>query len=78
MAEAEPPAQSPTSSSSQSALETFHLEHMPQTHSVHVAVFRDVQNAAFLQQQLLARNADFEYAFIDAGVVRKGTLSLFH
>ncbi|KAI0799182.1 kinase binding protein CGI-121-domain-containing protein [Xylaria sp. FL0064] len=50
-------------------LETFQLEHTPPTHSVHVAVFRDVENAAFLHQQLLARNADFEYALIDAGVI---------
>ncbi|KAL7620807.1 hypothetical protein AAE478_009805 [Parahypoxylon ruwenzoriense] len=47
-------------------LETVPLEHMPPTHTVHVAVYRDVANAAFLHQQLLSRNADFEYAFIDA------------
>ncbi|RWA09113.1 hypothetical protein EKO27_g5994 [Xylaria grammica] len=50
-------------------LETLQLEHVPGTHSVHIAVFRDVENAAFLHQQLLARNADFEYAFIDASVI---------
>ncbi|KAI0451976.1 kinase binding protein CGI-121-domain-containing protein [Xylaria acuta] len=50
-------------------LESVRLEHVPATHSVHVAVFRDVENAAFLHQQLLARNADFQYALIDAGVV---------
>ncbi|KAI1756837.1 kinase binding protein CGI-121-domain-containing protein [Xylaria castorea] len=50
-------------------LESLQLEHVPSTHSVHVAVFRDVENAAFLHQQLLAWNADFEYALIDAGVV---------
>ncbi|KAI1119050.1 kinase binding protein CGI-121-domain-containing protein [Nemania sp. NC0429] len=50
-------------------LETLHLEHVPETHSVHVAVFRDVANAAFLHQQLLARNSEFEYALIDASVV---------
>ncbi|KAI1347497.1 kinase binding protein CGI-121-domain-containing protein [Xylaria sp. FL0043] len=55
--------------STPSILETFQLEHIPPTHSVHVAVFRDVENAAFLHQQLLARNADFEYALIDAGVI---------
>jgi EKC/KEOPS complex subunit CGI121/TPRKB len=53
----------------QGVLETVPLEHIPQTHSVHVAVFKDVENAAFLHQQLLNRNPDFEYAFIDAGVV---------
>lgn len=49
-----------------SLLETIALEHVPETHSVHVAFFKDVSNAGFLQSQLLARNADFEYAFIDA------------
>lgn len=52
------------------ALETIRMEHVPATHSVHVAAYRDVSNAAFLQQQLLGRNPDFEYAFIDASSVR--------
>ncbi|KAI1819879.1 kinase binding protein CGI-121-domain-containing protein [Xylaria intraflava] len=52
-----------------SILETIQLEHVPSTHSVHVAVFRNVENAAFLHQQLLARNAEFQYALIDAGVI---------
>ena len=47
-------------------LETIQLEHVPATHSIHVSVFRDVVNADFLQRQLLSRNQDFEYAFIDA------------
>lgn len=51
------------------ALETVSLEHVPSSHKVHVAMFKDVQNAAFLHEQLLARNADFEYALIDASVV---------
>ncbi|KAK3181784.1 hypothetical protein K4F52_006851 [Lecanicillium sp. MT-2017a] len=50
------------------ALETVSLEHVPSSHKVHVAMFKDVQNAAFLHEQLLARNADFEYALIDASV----------
>ncbi|KAJ3579883.1 hypothetical protein NPX13_g688 [Xylaria arbuscula] len=54
--------------SSAPILETLQLEHVPSTHSVHVAVFRHVENAGFLHQQLLARNADFEYALIDAAV----------
>lgn len=49
-----------------SLLDTVTLEHVPKTHSVHVAFFKDVSNAGFLQSQLLARNADFEYAFVDA------------
>ncbi|POS69662.1 hypothetical protein DHEL01_v211946 [Diaporthe helianthi] len=52
-----------------SLLETVLLEHVPSTHSVHVAVFKGVANAGQLQSQLLARNADFEYAFIDATTI---------
>ncbi|KAK7703476.1 hypothetical protein SLS64_009146 [Diaporthe eres] len=52
-----------------SLLETVALEHVPTTHSVHVAFFKSVANAGYLQSQLLARNADFEYAFIDATTV---------
>jgi EKC/KEOPS complex subunit CGI121/TPRKB len=37
---------------------------------VYVALYRDVQNAAFLRQQLLSGNKEFEYAFIDASMVR--------
>ncbi|KAK6700973.1 hypothetical protein SNK04_010907 [Fusarium graminearum] len=51
------------------ALETVTLEHLPASHKVYVALFRGVKNAAFLHQQLLARNPEFEYAFIDASVV---------
>jgi EKC/KEOPS complex subunit CGI121/TPRKB len=51
------------------SLETIKLEHVPDTHSVHVAFFTSVTNAAFLQSQLLARNPDFEYAFIDASCI---------
>lgn len=52
-----------------SQLETITIEHVPSSHSVHVALFKDVSNAGFLQSQLLARNADFEYAFIDASSI---------
>lgn len=52
------------------ALETVSMEHVPNTHQIHIALFNDVQNASFLHQQLLARNVDFEYAFIDASIVR--------
>ncbi|KAJ9136578.1 hypothetical protein NKR23_g9698 [Pleurostoma richardsiae] len=51
------------------SLETIALEHVPPTHRVHVAFFRSVSNAAFLQSQLLARNPAFEYAFIDAAAI---------
>ncbi|KAI1076208.1 CGI121 protein [Whalleya microplaca] len=50
-------------------LEAISLEHLPPTHSIHIGVFRDIANATFLHQQLLGRNADFEYAFIDASSV---------
>jgi EKC/KEOPS complex subunit CGI121/TPRKB len=53
-----------------SLLQTVQLEHLPPTHAIHIALYRNVTNAAFLQQQLLAGNTDFEYALIDAGVVR--------
>ncbi|KAG9637631.1 CGI-121-domain-containing protein, partial [Aureobasidium melanogenum] len=51
-----------------STLETIALPHLPQ-HHLCVGLFKDVKNAAFLRQQLLAGNADFEYAFLDASVV---------
>lgn len=51
------------------ALETVELEHLPATHTVLLALYRNVTNAAFLQEQLLSRNADFEYAFVDASTV---------
>ena len=50
-------------------LQTITLEHLPANYTLHVAVYRDIKNASFLQQQLLAGNSDFEYAFIDATVV---------
>ncbi|TVY28343.1 EKC/KEOPS complex subunit [Lachnellula hyalina] len=49
-------------------LETIHLEHLPTT-PIHISLYRNVKNAPFLQQQLLAGNTDFEYAFIDASVI---------
>ncbi|TVY85662.1 EKC/KEOPS complex subunit, partial [Lachnellula willkommii] len=48
--------------------QTIHLEHLPTT-PIHIALYRNVTNASFLQQQLLAGNTDFEYAFIDASVI---------
>lgn len=50
-------------------LETISLSHLPSTLPVHVALYRDVQNAAFLKQQLLAGNSEYEYALIDASMV---------
>ncbi|KAG7139666.1 EKC/KEOPS complex subunit like protein [Verticillium longisporum] len=54
-------------------LDTIALDLVPADHQVHVALFRGVQNAGFLHSQLLARNAAFEYAFIDASVVASRT-----
>ena len=51
------------------SLEHVVLEHLPADYDIHLAFFRHVRNASFLHQQLLARNAKFEYAFIDASVV---------
>ncbi|KAL4921071.1 kinase binding protein CGI-121-domain-containing protein [Aspergillus aurantiobrunneus] len=52
-----------------SSLETIHLPHLPSSLSVHAALYKDVQNASHLRQQLLSANADFEYAFIDASMI---------
>ncbi|CAG7921423.1 unnamed protein product [Penicillium olsonii] len=51
-----------------SSLETINLPHLPSL-PIHVAVYRDVQNAAFLKSQLLAGQPEYEYAFIDASMV---------
>ncbi|KAL1901088.1 hypothetical protein Sste5346_002155 [Sporothrix stenoceras] len=45
------------------------IEHLPPGYAVYAALFTDVANAAFLQSQLVARNADFEYALVDAATV---------
>lgn len=58
-------------------LETVELEHVPETYTVLLGLFRDVSNADFLRKQLLARNAEFEYAFIDASTVSSICLQCF-
>ncbi|CAK7234672.1 hypothetical protein SCUCBS95973_009015 [Sporothrix curviconia] len=45
------------------------IEHLPPGYAVYAALFTDVHNAAFLQQQLIARNPAFEYALVDAATV---------
>jgi hypothetical protein len=57
-------------------MEAFRLEHVPDNICIFMTLFRDVQNAAFLQGELVARNSAFEYAFLDAGIV--GTHSHDH
>ena len=49
-------------------METITLPHLPNS-PIQVCLFNDVQNSAFLRQQLLEGNADFEYAFLDASVL---------
>jgi EKC/KEOPS complex subunit CGI121/TPRKB len=55
-------------------LQSIHLEHLPPSHMLHISLFHSVSNAAFLHQQLLDGNAEFEYAFIDASVVSPAVL----
>lgn len=52
-----------------SGLETIQLSHVPKDYPVHVALYRDLNNAKFLREQLISGNAEFEYAFIDASMV---------
>ncbi|KAG9254780.1 kinase binding protein CGI-121-domain-containing protein [Emericellopsis atlantica] len=52
-----------------SEIEVVQLDHIPSRHVIHLALFQDVGNAEFLHKQLLSRNADFEYAFVDASVI---------
>ncbi|KAL3468405.1 kinase binding protein CGI-121-domain-containing protein [Aspergillus heterothallicus] len=51
------------------SLETIDLPHLPSSLAVHVALYKDVQNASYLRQQLLSANAEFEYSFIDATMI---------
>ncbi|KAH6853100.1 kinase binding protein CGI-121-domain-containing protein [Chaetomium sp. MPI-CAGE-AT-0009] len=51
------------------ALEKLDLEHIPPTCQIYAAFFRDVSNCEFLHAQLLSRNSEFEYAFIDASSI---------
>lgn len=58
--------------------QTIHLAHMPPELALYVSLYTDVENAPFLKQQLLAGNAEFEYAFIDASMVRNVPFPSFH
>ncbi|KAI9784363.1 MAG: hypothetical protein M1816_000887 [Peltula sp. TS41687] len=51
------------------ALQTIYLQHIPVDMPIHLALYRDVRNTAFLKQQLLSGNQEFEYAFIDATMI---------
>lgn len=48
---------------------TFTLPHY-EAYPVHIALFKDVKNAVYLRSQLLEANAAFDYAFLDAQMVR--------
>ncbi len=48
------------------SVQTFQLPHLPPDLVVHVALYRDVENAATLRQALLAGRPEYEYALIDA------------
>jgi EKC/KEOPS complex subunit CGI121/TPRKB len=50
-------------------VEQVSLVHMPPELAVFIALYKDLENAQFLREQLLAGNSDFEYAFIDASMV---------
>ena len=50
------------------SVQTFTLPHYD-AYPVHVALFKDVTNAAFLRSQLLEANPEFDYAFLDASMV---------
>lgn len=52
---------------------TIELPHLPQ-YPVHISLFKDVRNSKFLREQLLAANAEFEYAFVDATTVNPDIL----
>lgn len=56
-------------------VETLVLPHLPSS-PIHVALFKQVENAPFLRQQLLDGNPLFEYAFLDATSVRLPSLPL--
>lgn len=53
-------------------METLTLPHLPGS-PLEICLFNDVQNSAFLRQQLLEGNTDFEYAFLDASVLLSRT-----
>lgn len=56
------------------AVRSFTLPHY-EVYPVQVALFKDVRNADFLRSQLLAGNAEFDYAFLDAAMVSGSLIS---
>ena len=49
--------------------ELLYLSHTSPDIKILCCLYQHLENAAFLRQQLLAGNVDFEYAFIDASMV---------
>lgn len=49
--------------------ESIQLAHLPPDLTLLVACYKDVENAPFLREQLLAANQTFNYAFIDASAI---------
>jgi EKC/KEOPS complex subunit CGI121/TPRKB len=56
-------------------MEELHVEHLSDSHTLLASLFRDVINSEFLQRQLLDGNTEFEYACIDASMVRPTAIS---
>ncbi|KAL8934578.1 MAG: hypothetical protein Q9216_005840 [Gyalolechia sp. 2 TL-2023] len=52
-----------------SLLKTLKISHLPDDLLIHIALYENVKNTTFLQQQLLDGNTAFEYAFLDASVI---------
>ena len=50
-------------------VEELHLSHLPPELAVYVACYTNVENAAYLRQQLLAGNQTYNYAFVDASTI---------
>ncbi|KAG9304974.1 hypothetical protein G9A89_003143 [Geosiphon pyriformis] len=50
-------------------MESFPLDLFPTRGLVHVALFKNVSNAAELRERLIARDEELSYGFIDARVV---------
>ena len=54
-------------------METVRLAHIPSQFCLCLSLYHKVGNAAHLRQQLLAGNAMFEYAFVDAAMILSRT-----
>ncbi|KAL8934709.1 MAG: hypothetical protein Q9211_005088 [Gyalolechia sp. 1 TL-2023] len=59
-----------------SLLKSLKIAHLPDDLLIHIALYDDVKNAAFLQQQLLDGNTAFEYAFLDASVLVRNLMAV--